>query len=68
MRLISIDVLKPGMVIGRTIWNEAGSPLFQKNVIVSQAIINRLKQLNIQYVYIEDEISTGIEVDETISQ
>ncbi|SOC13058.1 putative nucleotidyltransferase with HDIG domain [Ureibacillus xyleni] len=67
MRLISINVLTTGMVIGRTIWNEAGHPLLQKNVVVSDGIIKRLKQLGIQYLYIEDEISSGIEIEETVS-
>ncbi|MEL3962122.1 HD-GYP domain-containing protein [Lysinibacillus endophyticus] len=67
MRLISINVLTTGMVIGRTIWNEAGHPLLQKNVVVSDSIIERLKQLGIQYLYIEDEISNGIEIEETVS-
>lgn len=66
MRLISLDVLKPGMVIAKSIWNEAGRPLLQKDVVVSQTLINRLQQLNIKYVYIEDEISKGIEVQESI--
>ncbi len=66
MRLISINVLKTGMVIGRAIWNEAGLPLIQKDVVVSEGLINRLKQLGIQYVYIEDKISKGIEIEETV--
>lgn len=66
MRLISLDVLQPGMVIAKTIWNEAYRPLLQKDVVVSQAIIDRLKQLNIKYVYIDDKISSGIEVHESI--
>ncbi|MEO4054372.1 HD-GYP domain-containing protein [Solibacillus sp. CAU 1738] len=66
MRLISIDVLREGMVVGRTIWNEAGHPLLQKNVVVSDPIINRLRQLNIQYLYIEDTISQGIQIEETV--
>ncbi|MDI7743978.1 HD-GYP domain-containing protein [Lysinibacillus fusiformis] len=66
MRLISINVLKTGMVIGRTIWNEAGLPLIQKDVVVTDNLIGRLKQLGIQYVYIEDKISKGIEIEETV--
>lgn len=67
MRLISSNVLKPGMVLGRTIWNEAGSPLLKKDVTITEAIIDRLRQLNIQYVYIEDKLSSGIEIIETIT-
>lgn len=66
MRLISISVLKEGMVLGRTIWNEAGHPLLQKGVVISDRIIQRLTQLNVQYLYIEDQISQGIEITETV--
>lgn len=67
MRLISTNVLKENMVIGRTIWNEAGHPLLQKNAVITEGIIQRLKHLNIKYVYIEDAISNGIEIEETVS-
>ncbi|MFJ8236813.1 HD-GYP domain-containing protein [Ureibacillus sp. NPDC094379] len=55
------------MKIGRTIYNEAGHPLLKEDAIVSNRIIERLKQLNIQYVYIDDLISSGIEVEESVS-
>ena len=66
MRLISTNVVKAGMIVGRTIWNEAGHPLLQKGVVLTDRILFRLKQLHIQYVYIEDKISYGIEIEETI--
>lgn len=67
MRLISTKVLKENMVIGRTIWNEAGHPLLQKNAVITEGIIQRLNSLNIKYVYIEDSISNGIEIEETVT-
>lgn len=67
MRLISMTVLKPGMVVGRTLWNDAGHPLLQKGVVVTEHILARLAQLNIKYLYIEDTISYGIEIEETVS-
>ncbi|WP_239585698.1 HD-GYP domain-containing protein [Lysinibacillus composti] len=54
------------MKIGRTIYNEAGHPLLKADAIVSDRIIERLKQLNIRYVYIDDLISSGIEVEESV--
>ncbi|WP_370078097.1 HD-GYP domain-containing protein [Lysinibacillus sp. RC46] len=66
MRLISIDVLKEGMVLARTIWNEAGHPLLKKDVVINERIIKRLQQLNMHYIYIDDKISEGIEVQETV--
>lgn len=66
MRLISINVLREGMVVGRTIWNEAGHPLLHKDVTVTSRIVERLRQLNIQYLYIDDSLSAGIEIEETV--
>lgn len=62
-----MNVLKEGMVVGRTIWNEAGHPLLHKDVIVTSRIVERLRDLNIQYLYIEDKVSRGIEVEETVT-
>ena len=67
MRLLSINVLQEGMIVGRSIWNEAGHPLLQKGVVISEGIIRRLHQLNIQYIYIEDKLSEGIEIAEHIT-
>ena len=55
------------MVVGRTIWNEAGHPLLHKDVIVTSRIVYRLHQLNIHYLYIDDKISSGIDIEETIA-
>lgn len=54
------------MVIGRTIWNEARHPLLQEGVVVSERIIKRLRELGVQYLYIDDQISNGIQVMETV--
>ena len=62
-----MNVLKEGMVVGRTIWNEAGHPLLHKDVIVTSRIVERLRELNIQYLYIEDKVSSGIKVEETVT-
>ncbi|MBQ0138484.1 MAG: HD-GYP domain-containing protein [Kurthia sp.] len=66
MRLISTKSLRAGMVIGSTIWNNAGTPLLQEGMQVTERIIIRLQKLNIHYVYVEDLISKDIEIIETI--
>lgn len=68
MRLLSVHVLQEGMILGRTIWNEASRPLLQKGVVITGSIIRRLKQLNVQYVYIEDKLSDGIEIKELVTR
>lgn len=67
MRLIPLQALQADMIIGRTIWNDARRPLIQKGTQVSLRMITRLEQLNVPYVYIDDSLSKGIEIEETIS-
>ena len=61
MRLISIHGLKEGMVVGRAFLNEEQHPLLQKNIVLTDSIIDRLRQLKVQYLYIEEKIPNKIE-------
>lgn len=67
MRLISLKSVKEGMVISKTIWNEAGHPLLHAGVVINNTIIERLQQLSINYIYIDDRISGGIQVEESVN-
>ncbi len=67
MRLISTRALKPGMVLATTVYNIKGQPLIQENVPVTERMIYRLQELQIQYVYIKDYLSEGIQVKESVS-
>ncbi|AYC29976.1 HD-GYP domain-containing protein [Paenisporosarcina cavernae] len=66
MRLISLKAISSGMVLGRSIRNDAGHALLQENIALTDAMINRLRELEVQYVYIHDELSKGIEIPELI--
>ncbi|MGM0845836.1 MAG: HD-GYP domain-containing protein [Bacillota bacterium] len=66
MRFISAKTLKPGMVMASTVYNVNGQPLIKSGVSVTDRMIQRLVQLNIQYVYIEDGLSAGIEASDSI--
>ncbi|MCA1055532.1 HD-GYP domain-containing protein [Rossellomorea aquimaris] len=66
MRLISTRALRPGMVMATTVYNVRGNALIQRNVAITDRMIYRLQELNIQYVYIEDSLSAGIMATETV--
>ncbi|MDZ5713603.1 HD-GYP domain-containing protein [Jeotgalibacillus haloalkalitolerans] len=66
MRLISTRVLRAGMVLGHTIYNVNEKPLLQAGVTLTEGMITRLRLLKVQYVYIADEKSKGIEVKESV--
>ncbi len=55
MRAISVEDLKPGMILARTIINEELIVVLSENTLLTKAHITRLSFLNIPVVYIKDE-------------
>lgn len=68
MRLASTKLLKPGTIVGQTVFSESGKVLIQKELSLTKQIINRLVKLGITYIYIEDELTDGIKVESIISE
>ena len=66
MRFISTNTLKPGMVMASTVYNGNGKALIKSGVAVTGRMIQRLVEMKIQYVYIEDGLSAGIEASDSI--
>ncbi|MDN5299960.1 MAG: hypothetical protein PWP51_2513 [Clostridiales bacterium] len=68
MRLKSIERIAVGEVLGKSVYDDKCQLLLARNVALTQNYIDRLKQASIQCVYIEDEISEGIEPENVVSQ
>lgn len=66
MRLVSIDKIEKGMIVGKKVYNNVGSILLYEDIVLTGDYIERLKNMNIPSLYIKDDISKGIEVDEII--
>lgn len=66
MRLISIDMLKPDMKIARAVTNKDALilPVGKSNV---ERYVPNLRNMGIEYVYVEDEKSADIEIPDAIS-
>lgn len=60
MRLLTTESLCPGVILGKSIYNERGTILVSEGATLTQAIINRLVDLNIRFVYIKDERTDDI--------
>lgn len=60
MRLLNTELLYPGAILGKTIYNEHGAILVSEGVTLTEKIINRLGNLNINYVYIKDDQTEDI--------
>ncbi|WZL74583.1 HD-GYP domain-containing protein [Clostridiaceae bacterium 35-E11] len=68
MRLISLKNAAPEMIVGKSIYSCDGDKLLSKGVKLTNYIIKRLYERGIYDIYIEDEISTGIEIEDVINQ
>lgn len=55
MRLIGIGTTKPGDVLGETVLSRDGSVMLRQGVMLTQRYIDKLKELGIDCLYIEDE-------------
>ena len=65
MRLIPIDRVKPNTVLGKTIYDYNGKVLLRAGVVLRENTINKVKELNINSIYIVDKYSRE-EIDDVI--
>ena len=68
MRYITMKNVRPGMVVARPIVNEKGNMLINCGNTISQNMYNRMFEMEIQGIYIEDELSRGIVCEDLIPQ
>lgn len=68
MRLVRVDHCQSGLKLGKAILNENGKVLLAKGSELTGPLKERLLRLNIATVYIEDEVSEGIEIIEVIPE
>lgn len=68
MIYVSINNLKPGMILAKEIWGKSSYfPLVHAKTVLQESTINRLMDKGIQGIYIECEGCEEIEVEEIIS-
>ncbi|ROR22145.1 HD-GYP domain-containing protein (c-di-GMP phosphodiesterase class II) [Mobilisporobacter senegalensis] len=66
MRKISLKALKGNEKLAMDLISESGIILMSKGSTIKKEYISRLKELSIDYLYIEDELSKGVKVDEIL--
>ncbi|SHJ54517.1 HD-GYP domain-containing protein [Desulfofundulus thermosubterraneus] len=66
MRKVPTNLLRPGLKVGRAVYNASGQVLLQAGTILTERFITRLKMLGIPAVYIDD--FPGVEVEDVISE
>ncbi|WMJ82225.1 HD domain-containing protein [Clostridium sp. MB40-C1] len=68
MRLVSVFSLKGDEILGRQIYDEVGKVLLNVGVKLKPYYIQRIKEMGINSVYIDDDISKNVIIEESISE
>lgn len=67
MRRINIDIAEPGMVLGKTVYGYNYEVLLNKGVVLTNAYIKLLKNRGFVRIYIDDEETEDIVLEDPIS-
>ena len=67
MRRINVSRLKAGMTLAKPIYANNGVILLREGTKLTQHYIDKIQFLQLPYIYIVDDISRGIEIEEIIS-
>lgn len=70
MRRLSVEKLKSGMVVARSIYNSDGRVLLHAGIILDDVYIKRLQQMGIYSVYVKDDLidDLNLHIPELISE
>lgn len=68
MRSIHVDTLKGGEVLAKSIYDDDGRVLLRSGTAIRTTYIGKLREMNIDYLYIEDKDTEGIVVEDAISE
>ncbi len=66
MRIISIDSVKGNELLARDIINNKEAVLMTAGTIVKKEYVKHLRRLNIEYIYVEDEIGQGVNLTNSL--
>jgi len=67
MRIIAIESVKPESVLARPLYDPGMRLLVNKGVILNAPLIRKLKERGYRYIYIQEEGTESIEVEDLIS-
>ncbi len=67
MRFVPTGCIRTGMMLGKSLYNASGEMLLSEGKEFTPSYIERLQQLRINGVYIDDSISEDIEIQNVVS-
>lgn len=68
MRIVTVSNLKGNEILGRQIYDETGRVLLAAGVKLKSYYIDKINELGINLVYIDDDISKNVVIEESISE
>lgn len=66
MRIIPLDSVKGNEILAKDIVNNNNTTLIPSGTIMKKEYVTRLKELNIEFIYVEDELGEGIELVDSL--
>ena len=67
MPRISVKNLKPKMILSRPVMNEKGTVLLNENTELNETIIEKLRAMNVEFIYIKGDLKPAISREEALS-
>ena len=62
MRYVPTFCLREGMMLGNNLWGERGELILAKNTVLTEDYIERIKKLNYNGIYVEDDLTKDIQI------
>ncbi|NLP41038.1 MAG: HD-GYP domain-containing protein [Veillonellaceae bacterium] len=68
MRRILLDNITPGMKLAKPLYSADGMILLNAGIELKDRFIGRLRELDVTYIYIEDELTDDIDIPDVINE
>ena len=66
--MVTIDELRPGMRLGRTVWGTSGTPLLRRGVVLDVEYIRSLRNAGAEVVYVREAGWEDVVLPELVSE
>ena len=66
MRVISLDSVKGNELLAKDIMNSNNSILMTAGTVVKREYVDRLRELDIEFIYVDDELAKGVNLTESL--
>lgn len=68
MRYVDLDSVEPGQILGKTIFSSNGNVLLSEGVQLTVYMINTLRRIGVEMLYIQDEMYEDVEITDVITE